>query len=204
MVNVSIGNSEKYMLDMVNVIYKEVIILALFERKVIKFEVGFFLLYKSILIESDGYLEWHESVKKRDDIGLLGPDTLKEIIKEAGIVGMGGAAFPAHVKLTPPADKQIDTVILNGAECEPYLTCDHRVMLEETEKVLKGFFGDIGESFFKYIQLAKMSANKQSIAKEKDSRVVINDKMLKFHENERRVLYRQKFEERLNQVLEKI
>lgn len=51
---------------------------------------------------------------------------------------MGGAAFPTHVKLSPPKDKRIDTVILNGAECEPFLSADHRVMLEEADAVLDG------------------------------------------------------------------
>jgi len=61
-----------------------------------------------------------------------------DIIKQAGIVGMGGAGFPTHVKLSPPADKKIDTFILNGAECEPYLTCDDRMMQEHSKEVLKG------------------------------------------------------------------
>ena len=59
-------------------------------------------------------------------------------IREAGIVGMGGASFPAHVKLNPPADKIIDYVLINAAECEPYLTCDERTMLEMPEKVIDG------------------------------------------------------------------
>ncbi len=59
-------------------------------------------------------------------------------VKEAGIVGMGGASFPAHVKLNPPADKIIDYVLINAAECEPYLTCDERTMLEEPSKVVDG------------------------------------------------------------------
>lgn len=66
------------------------------------------------------------------------PATLKAIIKEAGIVGMGGATFPTHVKLSPPPGKEIDTIILNGAECEPYLTADHRIMLERPEAVING------------------------------------------------------------------
>jgi len=66
----------------------------------------------------------------------LSPQELKEIIKEAGIVGLGGAGFPTHVKLSPP--KPIDTLILNGAECEPYLTCDERLMCEKPEEILKG------------------------------------------------------------------
>ncbi|MBF8984329.1 electron transport complex subunit RsxC, partial [Lutibacter sp. B2] len=59
-------------------------------------------------------------------------------VKEAGIVGMGGAAFPTHVKLSPPPDKKIDTIILNGAECEPYLTADHRLMLENPASIVHG------------------------------------------------------------------
>ena len=59
-------------------------------------------------------------------------------VKEAGIVGMGGASFPAHVKLNPPADKTIDYVLVNAAECEPYLTCDERTLLEMPEKVIDG------------------------------------------------------------------
>jgi H+/Na+-translocating ferredoxin:NAD+ oxidoreductase subunit C len=59
-------------------------------------------------------------------------------IKDAGIVGLGGAGFPAHVKLSPPPDAKVDTLVLNGAECEPYLTTDHRIMLEYPEKVVEG------------------------------------------------------------------
>jgi electron transport complex protein RnfC len=59
-------------------------------------------------------------------------------IASAGIVGMGGASFPTHVKLSPPGNKPIDTLILNGAECEPYLTADHRLMLEKTREILQG------------------------------------------------------------------
>ncbi len=60
-------------------------------------------------------------------------------VKNAGICGMGGAAFPTHVKLTVPEGKQADTVILNGAECEPYLTADHRMMLEQSARIVAGF-----------------------------------------------------------------
>lgn len=59
-------------------------------------------------------------------------------IQELGIVGMGGATFPASVKLSPPPDKKIDTILINGAECEPYLTADHQLMLERPEDLLKG------------------------------------------------------------------
>jgi len=66
------------------------------------------------------------------------PAKIREIVKEAGIVGMGGAAFPTSVKLTPPPDKPIDTVIINGCECEPFLTCDYRLMMEQTSSLIKG------------------------------------------------------------------
>lgn len=66
------------------------------------------------------------------------PDDIVAAIQDAGIVGLGGAAFPTHVKLKIPADKSVDTLILNGAECEPYLTTDHRVMLEQREDLFHG------------------------------------------------------------------
>lgn len=65
-------------------------------------------------------------------------DDLLSTIWNAGVVGLGGAAFPTHVKLNPPKEKKIDTFILNGVECEPYLTADHRAMLERGEKILDG------------------------------------------------------------------
>jgi len=59
-------------------------------------------------------------------------------VKKAGIVGIGGAGFPTHVKLSPPPEAKVDTLILNGAECEPYLTTDHRTMLEHPQEVIEG------------------------------------------------------------------
>jgi electron transport complex protein RnfC len=66
------------------------------------------------------------------------PGELVQKIASSGLVGMGGASFPTHVKLSPPSDKPIDTLIINGAECEPYLTADHRMLLEKTEQILYG------------------------------------------------------------------
>ncbi|QXM05746.1 electron transport complex subunit RsxC [Crassaminicella indica] len=91
-----------------------------------------------VVIESDGLNELHESVKPKGDLENLSGKEILEIIKEAGIVGMGGATFPTHVKLSPPPDKKVDTIILNGAECEPYLTADHRLMLENPESIVFG------------------------------------------------------------------
>ncbi len=92
----------------------------------------------SVTIESDGKNEIHESVVSKGNLDSLTGEEIVEIIKEAGITGLGGASFPTHVKLTPPPEKKVDTIILNGAECEPYLTADHRLMLEESEKVIFG------------------------------------------------------------------
>jgi len=91
----------------------------------------------SIVIENDGKEEW-TALKDSPDYMNLSPEELKEKIKEAGIVGMGGATFPSHVKLSPPKEKPIDAVIINGAECEPYLTADHRMMLESASAVVEG------------------------------------------------------------------
>lgn len=91
----------------------------------------------SIVIENDGKEEW-TAIKDDPDYMSLPPDRLKEKIKDAGIVGMGGAAFPTVVKLSPPKEKPIDTVILNGSECEPYLTGDYRLMLERPKEIIEG------------------------------------------------------------------
>ena len=72
------------------------------------------------------------------DLAASSPDEIVAAIQSAGIVGLGGAAFPTHVKLKPPAGKTIETLILNGVECEPYLTTDHRVMLEHTDDIFTG------------------------------------------------------------------
>ena len=91
-----------------------------------------------IVIESDMKNTISDDITPKGSLSDLSAEDIKNIIKEAGIVGMGGAAFPTHVKLTPPPDKKVDTVILNGAECEPYLTSDHRLMLEHPEEVVFG------------------------------------------------------------------
>jgi electron transport complex protein RnfC len=88
-------------------------------------------------IENDGKyktVEFNENKNYMD----LDPKKLLDIIKNAGIVGMGGATFPTHVKLSPPPDFKIDTFIVNGVECELYLTADYRLMLEEPEKIIEG------------------------------------------------------------------
>lgn len=91
----------------------------------------------SVVIENDGKEEW-ATLKDNPDYLKLSPDELKGKVRDAGIVGMGGAAFPTHVKLSPPKEKPVDVVILNGAECEPYLTADYRLMVERPKDVVEG------------------------------------------------------------------
>lgn len=93
---------------------------------------------QSVVIENDNEYEEIPSMNKPYDYENMTNEALLEVIKEAGIVGLGGATFPTHIKLSPPPDKKIDHIIVNGAECEPYLTSDHRIMLEETDRVVKG------------------------------------------------------------------
>ena len=92
----------------------------------------------AVEIISDGKDEWGSGLEPLENWKDIDREILKKRVLDAGIVGMGGAAFPAHVKLSPPPEKNIDFLILNGAECEPFLTADHRLTLERTEAVLTG------------------------------------------------------------------
>lgn len=92
----------------------------------------------AIVIENDEEDRTVDGLGVEKDYEKLSKEEIRECIKNAGIVGMGGAAFPTHVKLTPKSDDDIDYVIINGAECEPYLTSDYRVMLENGEELVKG------------------------------------------------------------------
>jgi len=90
----------------------------------------------SVVIKSDGKDTLAESVKPAKPLEELTPEEIVEIVHENGIVGMGGAGFPANVKFKP--NKPVDTILLNGCECEPYLTADHRVLLEYPDDVIFG------------------------------------------------------------------
>ena len=72
------------------------------------------------------------------DIDSMTPADIIQAVQDSGMVGLGGAAFPTHVKMQPPAEHSLDTLVVNGCECEPYLTCDHRLMLEQTDDLLAG------------------------------------------------------------------
>ena len=91
----------------------------------------------AVIIDSDGNDTPDDNIKERPT-DRLSPADIVEAIRDAGIVGMGGAGFPTFFKLTPPKDKPIDSLIINGCECEPYLTSDHRVMLEQPDEAIEG------------------------------------------------------------------
>lgn len=90
-----------------------------------------------IVIENDGQYEEAPSLLEELD-HKPGPEDYVKLIRAAGIVGMGGACFPTHVKLSPPKGSNIRWIIINGAECEPYLSCDNRLMLEQPETIVRG------------------------------------------------------------------
>ena len=92
----------------------------------------------SIIIENDGLFEEVDFTQNIKPLDKMYREDVKDAIKEAGVVGMGGAGFPSHVKLSPKNEDAIDTIIVNGAECEPYLTSDYRRMIEEPEKIVIG------------------------------------------------------------------
>jgi len=92
----------------------------------------------SVVVENDGMYETVAGLGEDRDPAGLSRQEIRDIMKEAGIVGLGGAGFPTHVKLTPKDENAIEYILVNGAECEPYLTSDYRMMLEEPEKIVGG------------------------------------------------------------------
>jgi len=94
----------------------------------------------SVFIDVEGD-EWMENIDRSSTIireCLLPKEEILKKIQNAGIVGLGGATFPAHVKLSPPSGKKANVLIINAVECEPYLTCDHQLMLEKGEEIIVG------------------------------------------------------------------
>ncbi len=94
--------------------------------------------FDAVAIETDENAKEKEWKKGHIQLEKITPDEVRKKVREAGIVGLGGAAFPTSVKLSPPKEKPIDTVILNGCECEPYLSADHRIMLEQALDCIQG------------------------------------------------------------------
>ncbi|MBQ5810023.1 MAG: RnfABCDGE type electron transport complex subunit C, partial [Clostridia bacterium] len=92
---------------------------------------------KCVVIQSDGKDEIHESVKPRK---VETPEDLVAAARDCGLVGLGGAGFPAHIKLSPKSETKIDTLIINAAECEPYITSDYRECIESTDDILNGLY----------------------------------------------------------------
>lgn len=91
-----------------------------------------------IIVENDFQDECVENFGVSQDVGKLTKDEIIKTITDAGIVGLGGAGFPTGVKLSPKNSESIDYIVINGAECEPYLTSDYRLMLEKAEHIIKG------------------------------------------------------------------
>lgn len=95
---------------------------------------------KAIFITVEGD-EWEETINRSPSLDKeikLSPEAILEKIKEMGVVGLGGATFPAHIKYLISGDKKADTLVINGVECEPFLTSDHRLMLEKADEILVG------------------------------------------------------------------
>ncbi|MFI5359194.1 MAG: electron transport complex subunit RsxC [Halanaerobiales bacterium] len=95
-------------------------------------------LCEAVVIEADPEDRLAEGISVKGDLEDLNPDEIIDIIREAGIVGMGGATFPTHAKLRIPEGKKAEYLIINGAECEPFLTGDYRLMLERPEDIVYG------------------------------------------------------------------
>ena len=95
-------------------------------------------MVNSIVVENDGEYTAVEGLGADRDPAKLSKQEIRDIVKEAGIVGLGGAGFPTHVKLAPKDESKIEYILVNGAECEPYLTSDYRLMMEELEKLVGG------------------------------------------------------------------
>lgn len=103
-----------------------------------------------VVIENDGENTMDESIMDGRSLDSLSKEEIFSIVKEAGIVGMGGAGFPTYAKMSTSLDSKVDTIVLNGAECEPYLTCDHRMMLEKSEMIVLGI-----KALMKYLDVDK-------------------------------------------------
>ena len=90
-----------------------------------------------VVISSDGNMTPDPSIKPFE---VKSREDLAEAAKKCGLVGLGGAGFPTHIKLSPPADCEIDTLVINGAECEPYITADYRECMENSEDIIEGVY----------------------------------------------------------------
>ena len=133
-------------------------------KKIEKITVADGSKVEAITIESDGEMRVYEGIKPPVIENIS--DLLKAT-RESGLVGLGGAGFPAHVKLNIPPDKNVDTLIINVAECEPYITADHREVLENSWGVMSGVYalkeildGNVLATFHNHFQESKASAQR--------------------------------------------
>lgn len=145
----------------------------------------------SIVIENDqSGLRAYQPAKQLNEMSAA---DIKQLMQQIGLVGMGGAGFPTHVKYNPPEGKNIQSIILNGAECEPYLTCDHRLMVEFPEKVILGLQAMMKaagtEEGFIGIELNKPDAIEVlTKAAAKDSRIKVVPLEVKYPQGEEKML----------------
>ena len=97
------------------------------------------LISQCVVIKNDKQDTLCDTIKDRDDKEIT-PDLIRQVLRDAGVAGMGGATFPTAVKYAPPKEgaRPIDTVVLNGIECEPFVTCDHRTLLEYSDEIIQG------------------------------------------------------------------
>ena len=149
----------------------------------------------SVVVENDGEYRMAQGIGEPRDVSRLSKEEIRKIIQEAGIVGMGGAGFPTHVKLTPKEDTAIDYVIVNGSECEPYLTSDYRMMLEEPKRLIAGL-KIVLKLFERAEGIIAVEDNKpEAIAKVKeaigtDSRISVRQLKTKYPQgSERQLIY---------------
>ncbi|MDY0092174.1 MAG: electron transport complex subunit RsxC [Candidatus Vecturithrix sp.] len=127
-----IGNSEAFVSSPVHTSMSGVV------KKVEPYPHPGGTMVNSVIIEANETDQSLPPKKEQRDAASYSVEEIRTAVRNAGLVGLGGAGFPTHVKLTPPKDKPIDTVVINAAECEPYLTSDHRMMLEQPEEVIYG------------------------------------------------------------------
>ena len=129
---------------------------------------------ETIVIENDGNYTMADTIKPIEDISVLTTREMLWVIRDAGLIGLGGAGFPTHVKLNPP--KQVEYLIINGAECEPYITSDHRRMVENPSEIIEGI-----EILMKLLSVKKayigIEANKKDAIAELKKELRFNDKI---------------------------
>ncbi|MBF0462291.1 MAG: electron transport complex subunit RsxC [Magnetococcales bacterium] len=97
-----------------------------------------YLTVPTVVIDPDGQDQWADSVRGLVNPLSVSPSVIQEKIRAAGVVGLGGAVFPAAVKMSPPKDKPVKLLLINGSECEPYLTCDSQLMVERAQEIVAG------------------------------------------------------------------